>query len=51
VNVALPAFAAERRAAGHLQLVRGPHGTQQQTCQQPVLLSIDGTDRRRSTVS
>jgi len=38
VNVTLPAIAAERR--------RLLHGAQQQTRRPPLLLSIDGTDRR-----
>jgi len=58
LSAPLPAFAAERRAAGcsRLQLLRGAascrpispasHGAQLQTRRTPQLLSIDGTDRR-----
>jgi len=52
----LPAFAAERRAASapaagtrRRQLsidISYPQNAQQQTRRQPLLLSIDGTDRR-----
>jgi len=58
VNMTLPAFAEERRAAapccGAVAAVpyalsidiSCPHGAQQQTRRTPLLLSIDGTDRR-----
>jgi len=56
VNVALLAFAAERRAAAPLLLgarslplsidISRPHGAQQQTRRTPQLRSIDGTDGR-----
>jgi len=58
LSAPLPAFAAERRAAGcsRLQLLRGAascrpispasHGAQLQTRRTPQLLSIDGTDRQ-----
>ena len=53
----LPAFAAERRracscstalaACPHLSInISCPHGVQKQTRRPPLLLSIDGTDRR-----
>jgi len=54
VNVTLPAFAAERRAAAPCCGARRPplsidiscpHGAQQQTCRTPLLRS-DGTDGR-----
>jgi len=66
LSAPLPAFAAERRAAGcsRLQLLRGAascrpispasHGAQLQTRRTPQLLSIDGTDGQtdgRTTVS
>jgi len=62
VNITLPAFAAERRAAAPLLLSAGvccrsvvqqsidiscPRGAQQQTRHTPLLLLISGTDRRR----
>jgi len=61
VNVTLPAFANERRAAALLLLsasaagtrrrqlsidISCPRGAQQQTCRPPLLLSTDVTDRR-----
>ena len=62
VNMALPAFAAERRAAargsapsllrGHSPLwidISCQHGTQQQTRHTPLLRSNDGTDGRTDT--
>ena len=53
VNTALPAFAAERRRLLSID-ISWQRGAQQQTRRTPLLLSIDGTDRRtdeRSTVS
>jgi len=41
----LPAFAAERRRLLSMD-ISGPRGAQQQTGRTPLLLSIDGTDRR-----
>jgi len=46
----LPAFAAERRAAGRRLLSIDISCAQQQTRCTPLLLSIDGTDRRTDTV-
>jgi len=56
VNMALSAFAAERRAAASLLLgarraplsidISNPNGTQQQTRRTPLLRSNDGTDTR-----
>jgi len=53
VTVTLLAFAAERRRLLSIDMSY-PQGAQQQTRRTPLLLSIDGTDRRtdgRSTVS
>jgi len=50
LNMTLTAFAAERRARSTTPAARRPQlsidisCTQQQTCQTPLLLSIDGTD-------
>jgi len=48
VNMTLPAFAAERRAAAPLLLgdIFCPHGAQQQTRRTPLLRPNDGTDGR-----
>ena len=59
VNITLPTFAAEHRAAAPLLLgawhsprsinISCPHGAQQQTRQTPLQWSNDGTDRHTDT--